>query len=105
MELSSTSLHQVEKQEEERLTASSPSEARNISGIKWLFVVLSILTSTFFYGLDNTVAANVQPTIVNEFGALDRLPWISAAFLIGGASTNFFWYAYEPCKVKPFHEV
>lgn len=65
--------------------------SRKVKGGRWFLVVLAVLSSTFFYGLDNTVAANIQPVIVAQFDALDRLPWISAAFLVGGASTNFFW--------------
>jgi hypothetical protein len=63
---------------------------RSIQGLRWVVVVLAILTSTFFYGLDNTVVADIQPTVVQRFNAIDRLPWISVTFLIGAASTNFF---------------
>jgi hypothetical protein len=84
----------MEPQEENKAEIYEPlasQDSRDIRGIKWALIVLAILSSTFFYGLDNTVAANVQPVIVTQFGALDRLPWISVAFLIGAASTNFFW--------------
>jgi hypothetical protein len=64
--------------------------SRNIHGYRWSLLVLSVLTSTFFFGLDNTVVADVQPAIIDAFGSIDRLPWISVAFLIGAASTNFF---------------
>ncbi|KAL3455581.1 major facilitator superfamily domain-containing protein [Aspergillus heterothallicus] len=50
---------------------------RSIQGVRWVVVVLAILTSTFFYGLDNTVVADIQPTVVQRFNAIDRLPWIS----------------------------
>jgi hypothetical protein len=68
----------------------APARARSIQGLRWVVVVLAILTSTFFYGLDNTVVADIQPTVVHRFNAIDRLPWISVTFLIGAASTNFF---------------
>ena len=71
---------------EEQPVASS----RSIHGYRWFLLVLSVLTSTFFFGLDNTVVADVQPAIVNAFGSIERLPWISVAFLMGAASTNFF---------------
>jgi hypothetical protein len=70
-------------------TGDSP-PTRPIQGLRWFVVVLSILSSTFFYGLDNTVVADIQPTVVQRFDAIDRLPWISVTFLIGAASTNFF---------------
>ena len=64
--------------------------SRNIHGYRWFLLVLSVLTSTFFFGLDNTVVADVQPAIINAFGSIDRLPWISVAFLMGAATSNFF---------------
>ncbi|KAJ0414365.1 major facilitator superfamily domain-containing protein [Aspergillus carlsbadensis] len=71
--------------------APQPAAARSIQGVRWVVVVLAILTSTFFYGLDNTVVADIQPTVVQRFNAIDRLSWISVTFLIGAAGTNFFW--------------
>ncbi|KAL2799533.1 MFS general substrate transporter [Aspergillus keveii] len=55
----------------------APTPPRSIQGLRWVVVVLAILTSTFFYGLDNTVVADIQPTVVQRFNAIDRLPWIS----------------------------
>jgi len=72
----------------EQENQASPS--RNVHGIRWFLIVASLLSSTFFFGLDNTVVANLQPALVDKFGSIDRLPWLSVAFLIGAASTNFF---------------
>lgn len=69
---------------------TAPTPTRSIQGLRWFLVVLAILSSTFFYGLDNTVVADIQPTVVQRFDAIDRLPWISVTFLIGAATTNFF---------------
>ncbi|KIA75590.1 MFS transporter [Aspergillus ustus] len=55
----------------------TPAPVRSIKGVRWVVVVLAILTSTFFYGLDNTVVADIQPTVVQRFNAIDRLSWIS----------------------------
>lgn len=64
---------------------------RQLRGISWILVVSSILTSTFLFGLDNTIVADVQPAIVSQFGSVDRLAWLSVAFLVGAASTTLFW--------------
>jgi len=64
---------------------------RNVSGPLWGLVVLSILSSTFLFSLDNTIVADVQPAIVRQFNATDKLPWLSVAFLLGAASSNLFW--------------
>ena len=66
---------------------------RNITGMKWALVVLSILSSTFLFSLDNTIVADVQPTIVRDFDSLDKLTWLPVAFLLGAAGTNLFWYS------------
>jgi MFS family permease len=64
---------------------------RDISGIKWAIVVLSILSSTFLFALDNTIVADIQPVIVEHFDSVGKLSWLSVAFLIGAAATNLIW--------------
>jgi MFS family permease len=67
------------------------SPPREISGWKWFLVVLAIYSSQFLFALDNTIVANVQPVIVSDFKSVEKLPWISVAFLIGAAGTNLIW--------------
>lgn len=69
---------------------------RNVTGVAWILVVLSILISTFLFALDNTIVADIQPAIVERFGAINKLPWLSAAFFLAAAGTNLFWYASTP---------
>ncbi|KAI4112194.1 MAG: hypothetical protein LQ339_000202 [Xanthoria mediterranea] len=64
---------------------------RDVHGIKWVLLVLSILSSTFLFALDNTIVADVQPAIVKRFGSIDKLPWLSVAFLVAAAGTNLVW--------------
>jgi len=59
---------------------------RDIHGFKWVLVVIGTLSSIFIYALDNTVVADVTPTLVNEFGNVLKLPWISVGFLLGGTA-------------------
>ncbi|KAL2751781.1 hypothetical protein ACRALDRAFT_1066294 [Sodiomyces alcalophilus JCM 7366] len=65
--------------------------ARDISGWKWVLVVLAIYSSQFLFALDNTIVANVQPVIVERFDAMSKLPWISVSFNMAAASTNSVW--------------
>ena len=67
---------------------------RDVTGVAWILVVLSILISTFLFALDNTIVADIQPAIVDRFGAITKLPWLSAAFFLSAAGTNLFWYAH-----------
>lgn len=64
---------------------------RNVSGVGWVLVVSSILSTIFLFALDNTVTANVQPSIVAAFHRVDLLPWVSVAYLLGSAAVNLFW--------------
>lgn len=78
----------AEKAEEPQETATPP---RDVHGIKWVLLLLSILSSTFLFALDNTIVADVQPAIVKRFGSIDKLPWLSVAFLVAAAGTNLVW--------------
>ncbi|KAI1348231.1 putative MFS drug efflux transporter [Xylaria sp. FL0043] len=69
----------------------APLPPRNVSGIGWVLVVSSILSTIFLFALDNTVTANVQPSIVGAFHRVDLLPWVSVAYLLGSAAVNLFW--------------
>ncbi|KAI1335922.1 MFS drug efflux transporter [Xylariaceae sp. FL0016] len=78
--------------DEKPSSASSPVQAPpRPGGIAWILVIIAILASTFLFALDNTVTANIQPTIEETFHDVSRLTWISVAYLLGAASMNLFW--------------
>jgi hypothetical protein len=64
---------------------------RDVKGLTWALVVVSILSSTFLFSLDNTIVADIQPAIVRDFESVDKLVWLSVSFLMSAASTNLFW--------------
>lgn len=64
---------------------------RNVTGFAWNVVVVSIMSSTLLFALDNTITADVQPAIVKQFNSISKLPWIAVSFMLGAASINFFW--------------
>lgn len=68
---------------------------RTVHGFSWVVVLIAIYSSTFLFGLDNTITAEVQPAVVARFGSIDRLPWISVAFLMAAGSTTLFWQVYH----------
>ena len=78
--------------DEKALPREKSEQVRRITGIRWVLVVASILSSTFLYALDNTVVADVQPKIVDRLGQIQKLPWLSVAFLVACVSTNLIWY-------------
>ncbi|KAA8643886.1 hypothetical protein EYZ11_006644 [Aspergillus tanneri] len=80
-----------EKQSVESPAEDAKAQAREIAGWQWFIVVLAIYSSQFLFALDNTIVANVQPVIVGHFKSIEKLPWVSVAFLIGAAGTNLVW--------------
>ncbi|KAF2823433.1 putative MFS drug efflux transporter [Ophiobolus disseminans] len=64
---------------------------RDVTGWKWVLASIAILSSIFLYALDATVVAAVQPIIVTDFGAVDKLAWLSVAFLLAATATNMVW--------------
>ena len=58
--------------------------------------VSAILSSVFFFSLDQTIVADIIPDIVEHFGAVQKLPWISVTLLLAAAGTINFWYSPPP---------
>lgn len=55
----------------------APSHTLQIRGFKWLLVVISLYSANFLYGMDSSIAANIQApvaqTIFRHFQA--RMAW------------------------------
>ncbi|KAH7325592.1 major facilitator superfamily domain-containing protein [Stachybotrys elegans] len=65
-------------------SSSEDASPRKIHGFVWFVAVAATLSSIFLYSLDNTIVADITPTIVNTFGNVENLPWLSVGFLLGG---------------------
>lgn len=74
--------------ETQQVEATKP---RTLKSVTWFFVVFSLLAALFLFALDNTIVADVQPAIIGTLGEIDKLPWISVAFALGGISINLLW--------------
>ena len=48
--------------------------------------MFSILVGLFLFALDNTIVADVQPAIVEEFQAVDKISWLATAFFLSGTA-------------------
>jgi MFS family permease len=87
----------ADKELDKRTVSNDPSTGdpetppRNIDGWKWYMTTVAILFSTFLYALDATVVADLQPVIVEEFGNIQDLSWLSVAFLLCATATNLIW--------------
>ncbi|CAG8961583.1 hypothetical protein HYFRA_00006117 [Hymenoscyphus fraxineus] len=82
------------KESEIGVTNTTPVETtiankpRNMGGLSWFFVVLSLISSMFLFALDNTIVANIQPSIIDSFQNVDKLPWVSVSYPLGVIALN-----------------
>jgi hypothetical protein len=65
---------------------SAAAVGRTVRGLKWFFVCASIYIAAFLYGLDTTIAADVQAPVIEAFGHVDQLSWIGAGFPLGSVA-------------------
>lgn len=42
-----------------------------------------MLSTTLLFAIDNTIVANIQPSIINDFGRLELMSWIGTGFALG----------------------
>ncbi|KAJ5373769.1 hypothetical protein N7517_005775 [Penicillium concentricum] len=42
-----------------------------------------MISTTFLFALDNTIVADIQPTVLDLFGQVSLLPWIGVGFAPG----------------------
>lgn len=56
------------------------------TGIKWWLILIAIYSTTFLYGLDNTIVADVQGSVVERFGQVEKLSWIGTGFPLGSVA-------------------
>ncbi|WKT47224.1 Major facilitator superfamily [Fusarium oxysporum f. sp. vasinfectum] len=56
---------------------------RTIHGWRWAVAYAAMLSTTLLFAIDNTVVANIQPSIINDFGHLELMSWIGTGFALG----------------------
>ncbi|MBP1850222.1 MDR family MFS transporter [Rhizobium halophytocola] len=76
-------------------TSSTPKAAAASAGVpeslvpdprRRLIVFLVLMTGMFMATLDNQIVATALPTIVGEFGALERFGWVGSAYLLASSA-------------------
>ena len=50
--------------------------------LKWFLIVFSIMVGLFLFSIDNTIVADIQPTIVEHFQSVDKIAWVTSAFFL-----------------------
>ncbi|KAI1736260.1 major facilitator superfamily domain-containing protein [Xylaria scruposa] len=59
---------------------------RKITGVKWFLVCVALYIAAGLYGLDTTIAADVQAAVVETFGEVEQLAWLGAGFPLGSVA-------------------
>lgn len=80
------------ERDQEDSSNSEDGNTRRLTGISWAIAIVALLSSTFLYALDNTIMANVRPSIVKTFHRIDMLPWLSVSYPMGEVGSNPLWY-------------
>ncbi|PON26712.1 hypothetical protein TGAM01_v204213 [Trichoderma gamsii] len=86
VDMAGRSVNWTVKEEEPQTSGDGNKPARAIRSFRWFLVCLSLLISALIYGLDTTIAADVQGSIVEAFGHVDQLAWIGAGFPLGSVA-------------------
>ncbi|KAF3404629.1 putative efflux pump gsfJ [Talaromyces pinophilus] len=86
----------IEKAGDDIEVAAAPEEDPHpATGFKWWLLLIAIYSTTFLYGLDNTIVADVQGSVVERFGQVAKLSWIGTGFPLGSVAVIMpFGFAY-----------
>ncbi|KAH9885002.1 major facilitator superfamily domain-containing protein [Xylariomycetidae sp. FL2044] len=69
--------------EAEMSSSSENAKDRTIRGLRWWAICIAIYTACTLYGLDTTIAADIQGPVVATLGHVDQLAWVGAGFPLG----------------------
>lgn len=78
------------------MASPAPEKPRDMSQISWICLVISIISSMFLFALDNTIVADIQPSIIETLGEVENLPWISVGYALGAVALNLLMYSFSP---------
>lgn len=67
-------------------TLDLPTDLAVTTGIKWILACAAIYITAFLFGLDTTIAADVQASVIETFGNVSQLSWVGAGFPLGSVS-------------------
>ncbi|KAL9611866.1 MAG: hypothetical protein Q9167_003520 [Letrouitia subvulpina] len=62
-------------------------QTRQVTGFRWFLVCLAIFSGNVLYGLDTTIAADIQAAISETFDNVTQLGWLGVGFTLGSTVT------------------
>ncbi|KAJ5834331.1 hypothetical protein N7447_000357 [Penicillium robsamsonii] len=79
-------LHQPNEKDQWSDPGASDDDVHKITGYRWFLICAALYLSALMYGLDTTIAADVQGAVIQRFGQVDQLAWIGAGFPLGSVA-------------------
>ncbi|KAL5044237.1 hypothetical protein BDW71DRAFT_209450 [Aspergillus fruticulosus] len=62
-------------------------DARKVTGLRWFLICAALYLSALMYGLDTTIAADIQGAVIETFPSdVSQLAWIGAGFPLGSVA-------------------
>jgi hypothetical protein len=68
---------------EQSVETKTPVKERTIVGFRWFFVCLGIFSANLLYGLDTTIAADIQAAVSETYDNVTQLGWLGIGFGLG----------------------
>ncbi|PNP51376.1 hypothetical protein THARTR1_08026 [Trichoderma harzianum] len=65
---------------------STRDNVRKITGIRWFLLRSALHATALLYGLDTTIAADVQSALIETFEDISQLAWLGAGFTLGSVA-------------------
>lgn len=56
---------------------------RQVTGFRWFLVCVAIFSANILYGLDTTIAADIQAAVSEAFDNVTQLGWLGVGFTLG----------------------
>lgn len=56
---------------------------RQVTGFRWCLVCMAIFFGNILYGLDTTIAADIQASVSETFNNVTQLGWLGVGFTLG----------------------
>lgn len=79
--------NELEQSKEGELVSEDASvPQRNIRGLRWVIVCIAVFSANILYGLDTTIAADIQGPVAATFNSVDQLGWLGVGFTLGATA-------------------
>jgi hypothetical protein len=83
----STASPQRDDQAESQERIEDGGAVRTYTTWQWLLVCGAIYSSSFLYGLDNAIVADIQGPLIEDLGDVGKLGWLAIGFPLGSVAT------------------